>query len=146
MLEPSFLQVCRLCMTALLILLFYTPVWVFPGDSLFPLAVDDIMKSYCFLLRLHPFWMSHPIRGFPTSTHPHTCILPSGEIPQGSFFIHLSERKHLLLKNTPSTAYTSCFLPYIFKVSACSVGMQYQLHLCFNITCTYLMHMHMTKV
>ena len=27
---------------------------------------------------------------------PCTCILPSGGIPQGSFFIHLSERKHLL--------------------------------------------------
>ena len=81
--------------------------WTTHSFVLYPLHgyFQGIPSSYWLLVTslLHhaTFWGSTPFRwviqseAFPTMTHPHACILPSGGIPQGSFFIHLSERKHL---------------------------------------------------
>ena len=114
MLEPFFCRFVGYAWPCYSFLCFIPPAWVFPGDSLFPLAVGDIIiTSHYFLLRLHPLQMSHPIRGFPASTHPHACILSSGGIPQGSFFIHLSERKHLLLKIHQAQLIHHLFVSYI---------------------------------
>ena len=108
------MQVCKLCMSVLLIPLFYNPAWVFPGDSLFLLAVGDIIITSChFLPRLCPFQMSHSITSFPTLTYPHACILPSGGISQSSFFIHLLERNHLLLKIHQTQLKPHVFVSYI---------------------------------
>ena len=129
------LKFCRLCMTMLLISFFYIPAWVFPGDSLFQLAIGDIIiTSYHFMPMLCPFWMSHPIRGFPTWTHPHACILT---IRRGYSQLHssfqLSERKHLMLTAHQHRKYIVYFGSYI-------QGKCVLLACCINFTCipTYL--------
>ena len=133
-------------MTTLLVSFFYTPAWVFPGDSLFPLAVGDvIIMSYHFLPMLHPFQMSHPIRGFPALTHPGTCILT---IWRGYSQLHSSsnfQRGNILCSQHTSTDNTSYTLTHMFKVSVycqCATSTL----LIFQHTSHLLVCMHMTNV
>ena len=125
----------------------FIPPWVLPGDSLFPFAVDDIIIMSChFLPRLHPFLMTHPIRGFPTLTHLYACILTIRRgIP--NFILHPSFREETsYAQSTLSTGNTSYALTHMFKVSASLLGMPHQPYSYFNIPFTYLACVHMTKV
>ena len=127
-----FLQVMHDHATRFLVL--YPPCGVFPGDSLFSMSIDDIITtSFCFLLRLHPLGMSHPIRGFPTLTHPHACILPSGGgIPY--FFLHPTFGEgNILCSQHTSTDNTSYTLTHMFKVSTYSLGTLCQLYMYIHI-------------
>ena len=107
-------------MTTLLVSFFYAPAWVFPGDFLFTLAVGDvIITSYHFLSMLHPFQMSHPIRGFPALTHPCTCMIT---IWRGYSQLHSSSnfrRGNILCSQHTSTDNTSLTWMHTFKVSVC---------------------------
>ena len=105
------LKVMHDCATCSFVL--YPPCGYFQG---FPLPIGCWWHHYYVMLHpteALPLWLSHPIRGLPTLTHPHACILPSGGILQGSFFIHLSERKHLLLKIHQAQLTHHLFVSYI---------------------------------
>ena len=134
-------------MTTLLVSFFYAPTWVFPGDSLFPLAVGDvIITSYCFLLMLHPFQMSHPIRGFPHLDTPlHACAIT---IWRGYSQLHSSSsfwRRNISCSQHTSTDNTSYTLTHTFKVSVCCWHAVSTV-LIFQHTSCLLVHMHMTNV
>ena len=115
-------------------------------DSLFPLAIGDIIiMSYHFLPMLYPFWMSHPIRGFPTLTHPCACILT---IWRGYSQLHSSSnfwRGNILCSQHTSTDNTSYTLTHMFKVSVCCWCTTSTL-LVFQHTLSLLACVHMTKV
>ena len=106
-------HVCRFCMTRLLTCFFYTPAWVFPGDPSFLLAVDDIITMSChFLPRLPPISDESSNQKLSHLNIPlHMHVLTSGGMPQGSFFIQLSERKHLPF--TTHQAYLVHFIVFI---------------------------------
>ena len=119
--------------------------WVFPGDSLFPLAVGDIIITSCCtscqgstpLDESSNQRLSH----LDTPLHMHFNIRRG--IPK--FILHPSFGEETsYAQSTLSTVVYIMFLTHTFKVSACSLGVQCQLYLYFNIPtptwhmCTWL--------
>ena len=111
------LRFCRLCMTMLLISFFYIPTWVFTGDSLFQLAIGDIIiTSYHFHANALPLLDESSNQRLSHLDTP-SCMHfnhQEGLFP-ASFFIQLSERKHVMLTAHQHRKYIVYFGSYSLR-------------------------------
>ena len=103
--------------------------------------------AYYFLLRLRPLWdesSKHRLSHLDTPSHMHFNH-QEGVFPT-SFFIHLSERKHLMLTAHQHRQYIIYFDSYVQGKYVHCWHALHQLYLYSNIPHISLAHVQMTKV